>query len=67
MIDILKIKLIIILIEIILVKYLFFNSIDSMKKQELGRTDLSTNPILYPVNSYRFKTDLTPLSLNGNY
>jgi hypothetical protein len=38
-----------------------------MKKQELGRTGLSTNPILYPVNSYRFKTDLSPLSLNGNY
>jgi hypothetical protein len=38
-----------------------------MKNYELGRTDLSANPIVYPINSYRFKTDLTPLTLNGKY
>jgi hypothetical protein len=35
-----------------------------MKNYNIGTTNLDINPIINPINSYHFKTDLTPLTLN---
>ena len=34
-----------------------------MKDYNIGNTNLNINPIVNPVNSYHFKSDLNPLSL----
>lgn len=40
---------------IILVKYIFNTFLDSEKNADIGKTNINSNPILYPSNNYHFR------------
>ena len=40
---------------IIHVKYIYNNILDSEKNFDIGKSNLSSNPILYPINNYHFR------------